>query len=62
MQNVVLISTPSVMDAELGPAGKHTLHAYLAATGPFDLWAGDVHCNMNAYLKYTWMSSVLRGL
>ncbi|BDA51137.1 Prolycopene isomerase, chloroplastic [Coccomyxa sp. Obi] len=39
-QNVVLISIPSVMDADLAPAGKHTLHAYLPATEPFDLWAG----------------------
>ncbi|EIE19833.1 FAD/NAD(P)-binding domain-containing protein [Coccomyxa subellipsoidea C-169] len=38
--NVVLISIPSVMDADLAPAGKHTLHAYLPATEPFALWSG----------------------
>lgn len=44
VQNVVLISIPSVMDADLAPAGKHTLHAYLPATEPFDLWAGESRC------------------
>ncbi len=51
MQNVVLISIPSVRDADLAPAGKHTLHAYLPATEPFDLWAGKLHCNKVACLK-----------
>lgn len=43
-QNVVLISIPSVMDADLAPAGKHTLHAYLPATEPFAFWAGESSC------------------
>ncbi|DBA66807.1 hypothetical protein WJX79_001706 [Trebouxia sp. C0005] len=37
-QNVVLISIASVMDPSLAPKGKHTLHAYLPATEPFELW------------------------
>ena len=40
VQNVVLISIPSVMDPSLAPAGKHSLHAYLPATEPFHLWEG----------------------
>lgn len=40
MQNVVLISIPSVMDPKLAPAGKHTLHAYLPATEPYGIWEG----------------------
>ena len=39
-QNVVLISIASVADPSLAPAGKHTLHAYLPATEPFDRWQG----------------------
>ena len=39
-QNVVLVSIPSVMDADLAPPGKHTLHAYLPATEPWSLWEG----------------------
>lgn len=37
-QNVVLISIASVMDPSLAPQGKHTLHAYLPATEPFEIW------------------------
>lgn len=37
-QNVVLISIASVMDPSLAPKGKHTLHAYLPATEPFEIW------------------------
>ena len=40
VQNVVLISIPSVMDPKLAPPGKHTLHAYLPATEPFSPWEG----------------------
>jgi phytoene dehydrogenase-like protein len=39
-QNVVLVSIPSVLDPSLAPEGKHTLHAYLPATEPYDLWKG----------------------
>ena len=42
MQNVVLISIPSVMDKSMAPAGKHSLHAYLPATEPFALWKGTL--------------------
>lgn len=37
-QNVVLISIASVIDPALAPKGKHTLHAYLPATEPFEIW------------------------
>ena len=37
-QSVVLISIASVMDPNLAPKGKHTLHAYTPATEPFELW------------------------
>ena len=37
-QNVVLVSIASVMDPSLAPKGKHTLHAYLPATEPFEIW------------------------
>lgn len=36
--NVVLISIPSVIDPDLAPAGKHTLHAYFPATEPYGPW------------------------
>ncbi|EFN55141.1 hypothetical protein CHLNCDRAFT_35537 [Chlorella variabilis] len=39
-QNVVLVSIASVIDPSLAPAGKHTLHAYLPATEPYELWEG----------------------
>lgn len=39
-QNVVLISIASVIDPSLAPPGKHTLHAYLPATEPWELWSG----------------------
>ena len=38
-QNVVLISIPSVVDPSFAPPGKHSLHAYLPATEPYDIWA-----------------------
>lgn len=31
---------PAVIDPSLAPAGKHTLHAYVPATEPYELWAG----------------------
>lgn len=31
---------PAVIDPSLAPPGKHTLHAYLPATEPYELWAG----------------------
>ncbi len=36
----VILSMPSVVDPSLAPAGRHCLHAYLAATEPYELWAG----------------------
>ncbi|KAK9810598.1 hypothetical protein WJX73_003386 [Symbiochloris irregularis] len=39
-QSVVLISIASCMDPSLAPPGKHTLHAYLPATEPYELWQG----------------------
>jgi hypothetical protein len=39
-QNVVLVSIASTIDPSLAPPGKHTLHAYLPATEPFDIWKG----------------------
>ncbi len=29
-----------VMDPSMAPPGKHTLHAYMPATEPYELWAG----------------------
>lgn len=39
-QNVVLVSIPSVVDPEFAPPGKHSLHAYLPATEPYEVWDG----------------------
>ncbi|CAJ1330686.1 unnamed protein product, partial [Effrenium voratum] len=36
--NVVIISVPSVVNPDLAPPGRHCLHAYLAATEPWELW------------------------
>ncbi len=47
LQNVVLVSIPSVMDKSMAPAGKHTLHAYLPATEPFALWKGKSYTHKN---------------
>ncbi|CAK0897605.1 unnamed protein product [Prorocentrum cordatum] len=38
--NVVIISVPSVVNPALAPPGRHCVHAYLAATEPFELWEG----------------------
>lgn len=40
--NVVIISIPSAVNPALAPAGRHCLHAYLAATEPFAPWEGLV--------------------
>ncbi|CAD7702081.1 unnamed protein product [Ostreobium quekettii] len=37
-QNVALISIASVIDPDFAPPGKHSLHAYVPATEPWDLW------------------------
>jgi len=47
----VLISIPSLTDPALAPAGKHTLHAYLPATEPWEQWEGTP-------LVHTWCSEV----
>lgn len=38
--NVVIISVPSVVNPALAPPDRHCLHAYLAATEPYDVWKG----------------------
>jgi phytoene dehydrogenase-like protein len=39
-QNVVAISIPSLLDPNLAPPGKHTIHVYAPATEPYQLWQG----------------------
>jgi len=39
-QNVCIISIPTVFDKSLAPAGKATIHAYVAANEPYGLWEG----------------------
>ncbi|MBW4551878.1 MAG: NAD(P)/FAD-dependent oxidoreductase [Aphanocapsa sp. GSE-SYN-MK-11-07L] len=39
-QNVVAISIPSLLDPNLAPPGKHTIHVYTPATEPYQLWQG----------------------
>lgn len=39
-QNVCIISMPTVFDPSLAPPGKATIHAYVAANEPYDLWQG----------------------
>ncbi|MEA5466174.1 phytoene desaturase family protein [Leptothoe sp. PORK10 BA2] len=51
-QNLVLISIPSVLDPNLAPAGKHTIHVYTPGNEPYGLWAGmDRHSADYAQLK-----------
>lgn len=38
-QNVVAISIPSLLDPNLAPPGKHSLHVYLPATEDYAPWA-----------------------
>ena len=38
------------MDPSLAPKGKHTLHAYLPATEPFELWQ-NLTRGSDEYLK-----------
>ncbi len=49
-QNVVAISIPSLLDARLAPAGKHSIHVYLPATEPYQLWQGQQR-RTESYLK-----------
>ncbi|MEM9152749.1 MAG: NAD(P)/FAD-dependent oxidoreductase, partial [Cyanobacteria bacterium P01_F01_bin.3] len=37
-QNLVLISIPSVLDPDLAPPGKHTIHVYTPGNEPYQLW------------------------
>ena len=54
-QNVCIISIPSVFDASLAPAGKHTIHAYVAANEPYDIWQGlDKKSEEYRNLKVLW--------
>ena len=39
-QNVCIISMPTVFDSSLAPPGKATIHAYVAANEPYDIWQG----------------------
>ena len=39
-QNVCIISMPTVFDPSLAPPGKATIHAYVAANEPYDIWQG----------------------
>ncbi|NEZ57862.1 phytoene desaturase family protein [Adonisia turfae] len=39
-QNLVLISIPSVLDPNLAPDGKHTIHVYTPGNEPYGVWAG----------------------
>ena len=39
-QNVCIISIPTVFDKSLAPAGKATIHAYVAANEPYEMWVG----------------------
>lgn len=39
-QNVCIISIPTVFDKSLAPAGKATIHAYVAANEPYGIWEG----------------------
>jgi len=48
--NVVIVSIPSVVDPSLAPPGRHCLHAYVAATEPFELWQG-LDRSSSAYKK-----------
>ncbi|MEM8611789.1 MAG: NAD(P)/FAD-dependent oxidoreductase [Cyanobacteria bacterium P01_H01_bin.105] len=51
-QNLVLISIPSVLDPNLAPAGKHTVHVYTPGNEHYALWAGlDRHSPEYAKLK-----------
>ena len=38
-QNVVAVSIPSLLDSNLAPEGKHSIHVYTPATEPYSLWA-----------------------
>ncbi|MEM9449618.1 MAG: NAD(P)/FAD-dependent oxidoreductase [Cyanobacteria bacterium P01_E01_bin.6] len=47
-QNVVLISIPSILDQNLAPSGKHTIHVYTPGNEPYTLWDG-LDRNSKAY-------------
>jgi len=49
-QNVVLASVASVIDPSFAPSGKHSLHAYLPATEPYEIWR-DLDRNSEEYKK-----------
>lgn len=49
-QNVVAISIPSVLDPSLAPFGKHSIHVYLPATEPYELWEGQQR-NSESYAR-----------
>lgn len=39
-QNLVLVSIPSVLDPNLAPPGRHTIHVYTPGNEPYQPWAG----------------------
>ncbi len=39
-QNVVLVSIPSLLDPNLAPPGKQTIHVYTPGNEPYKLWQG----------------------
>ncbi|RMF21011.1 MAG: NAD(P)/FAD-dependent oxidoreductase [Cyanobacteria bacterium J083] len=47
-QNVVLISIPSLLDRNLAPQGKHTIHVYTPANEPYAIWQ-DIKRNTPEY-------------
>jgi phytoene dehydrogenase-like protein len=59
-QNLVLVSVPSVLDASMAPDGCHSLHAYVPATEPYDLWK-DLDRNSPEYAKFKEERSQVRA-
>mmetsp|Transcript_31762 Transcript_31762/g.38373 ORF Transcript_31762/g.38373 Transcript_31762/m.38373 type:complete len:589 (-) Transcript_31762:154-1920(-) len=39
-RNVIVISIPTVFDADMAPPGKHVVHAYTAGSEPWSEWVG----------------------
>ncbi len=47
----MLVSIPSVLDPSMAPEGCHSLHAYVPATEPYDLWK-NLDRNSPEYAKF----------
>ena len=39
-QSVNIVSIPTVFDPTLAPEGRHVVHAYYAASEPYEVWEG----------------------